>query len=136
MDYISHCRSRRKGLTELLGIKIDCIEDGHSVISMDVKEEFLNPWGVAHGGTTYSIMDTAAGISAQYKDGKFRPLVSQSGNIHYLRPIFPGVIRAESFIIKDGSHTAVAEVKVYNCEGEICASGEFDLFFTGEAQIL
>lgn len=47
-----------------LGIEIDAISEGSCQLSMTVRKEMLNGFGIAHGGITYSIADSALAFAA------------------------------------------------------------------------
>jgi len=47
-----------------LGIEIDAISEGTCQLSMTVRQEMLNGFGIAHGGITYSLADSALAFAA------------------------------------------------------------------------
>lgn len=47
-----------------LGIEIDAISEGSCQLSMTIRQEMLNGFGIAHGGITYSIADSALAFAA------------------------------------------------------------------------
>lgn len=47
-----------------LGIEIEAIEEGSCILSMTIKKEMLNGFGIAHGGITYSLADSALAFAA------------------------------------------------------------------------
>lgn len=47
-----------------LGIKIEQIGEGTCQLSMTIRKEMLNGFGIAHGGITYSIADSALAFAA------------------------------------------------------------------------
>jgi len=47
-----------------LGIEIDAISEGSCQLSMTIREEMLNGFGIAHGGITYSLADSALAFAA------------------------------------------------------------------------
>ena len=51
-------------LSKWLGIEIDAISEGSCQLSMTVRKEMLNGFGIAHGGITYSIADSALAFAA------------------------------------------------------------------------
>ena len=117
------------GFAGSLGITVECAECGHCILSMKIKEEHLNPLGKAHGGVTFSLLDTAAGIASEIKEDGIQRLVSINGNIHYLHPVSVGTLKAEGRIIKDGTKTAVAEARAFGEDGIEYALATFDLFY-------
>ena len=47
-----------------LGIEVDAISKGSCQLSMTIRQEMLNGFGIAHGGITYSIADSALAFAA------------------------------------------------------------------------
>ena len=47
-----------------LGIEVDYIAEGTCQLSMTIRKEMLNGFGIAHGGITYSIADSALAFAA------------------------------------------------------------------------
>ncbi len=50
--------------SQWLGIKIEKTEEGFSQLSMVIKKEMLNGFGIAHGGIAYSLADTALAFAS------------------------------------------------------------------------
>lgn len=62
LEEIFERRKSNGGLNSLLDIKnIRYDENGRFTVDMKVKDELLNPYGMAHGGTIFALCDTAAG---------------------------------------------------------------------------
>ncbi|NQY29105.1 MAG: hotdog fold thioesterase [Flavobacteriaceae bacterium] len=47
-----------------LGIEVDAISEGSCQLSMTIRKEMLNGFGIAHGGITYSLADSALAFAA------------------------------------------------------------------------
>ena len=47
-----------------LGIQIESVEEGTCTLSMVIKKDMLNGFGIAHGGITYSLADSALAFAA------------------------------------------------------------------------
>lgn len=113
------------------GIKVVELEDGFCAVEGELRDEALNPWGMAHGGFVYSLCDVAAGVAANQTG---RRGVTLSGNVYYLRPSKGRKLRAEGRIIKNGKTVILAETNVYNDEGVHTARGEFQIYVTEPAE--
>ena len=50
--------------SQWLGIKILEVRKGHCKLSMTVRNEMLNGFGIAHGGITYSFADSALAFAS------------------------------------------------------------------------
>lgn len=50
--------------SQWLGIEIQSIEAGHAVLFLTVREDMTNGFGLAHGGISYSLADSALAFAA------------------------------------------------------------------------
>jgi uncharacterized protein (TIGR00369 family) len=97
--------------TRLIGIRYDDIGDGHCAASMEVRRHLLNPLGIAHGGVTFSLADTACGAAAVSALGGPR-VVTQDMQIRYHGPVRPGTMTAQAQVIHHGQRTVTTECRV------------------------
>lgn len=70
-----------------LGIEVLETSDGFSKIKMTVTEEMLNGHGVAHGGISFSLADSAFAFASNSHGQK---AVSIETSINHIKPIFEG----------------------------------------------
>lgn len=56
--------------SQWLGIKIIDQKEGYCQLGLTVKKEMLNGFGIAHGGITYSLADSALAFSSNSKGRK------------------------------------------------------------------
>ena len=91
------------------GIKLVALEEGHSIVEVQLTRDSMNPQGTAHGGLIFSIADTAAGCACISRG---RSAVTLSGNVNYLRPGKGEYLRAEATEQHYGSKTAVYRVTI------------------------
>jgi len=50
--------------SQWLGIVVDNVEAGSCTLSMVIRDEMLNGFGIAHGGITYSLADSALAFAS------------------------------------------------------------------------
>lgn len=80
--------------SQWLGIEQVVIEEGRSVVRMTVREEMLNGFGIAHGGITYSLADSAFAFAS---NGRGRLAVSIETSISHTQKVQLGdVLTAEA----------------------------------------
>ena len=53
---------------QLLGMRLERMAAGEAEIHMDLREEFTNSWGVAHGGVTMTLLDVVMAHAARSAD--------------------------------------------------------------------
>ena len=97
---------------------------------LDLTPELLNPLGMAHGGTIFTLCDIAAG-SAAASQGTVA--VTLDSTIHYYRP---GPLRQKADCCaherKRGRKVSVYMVEVHDDEGKHIADATFTAcFYTG-----
>ena len=81
--------------SKLLGIKILEVSEGCVACSMIVTDTMLNGHGIAHGGITFSLADSAFAFASNSHGQK---AVSIETSINHIKPIFEGdkiIARAE-----------------------------------------
>lgn len=112
-----------QGLADLLGIEIVETEDDGAVIELDAGDQHLNRHGTVHGGAIATLIDTAMGAAVLREDTGDDAPVTIEMKVTYLRPTQPGRIRAEAAIRRRGKRIVIAEVDVFDAEGEAVAHG-------------
>lgn len=108
---LSEGRGEAGAFAQLLGITFRDFGGGRCTAALEVKQHLLNPHGIAHGGVTFSLADTACGGAALSVLGK--PLiVTQDMHIRYHGPARPGRIVAEAEVIHHGRRTMTVQGRV------------------------
>lgn len=123
-------KDRLKGFTGFCGIEIDEVSEGFSRASCELQPQHLNPQGKVHGGMISTLMDVCGGTAAIYASKPPRMIVTQSADIHYMRPIKGGVMRAEARALKSGRSTCVVQVDVYGESEKPAATAIYEFFYT------
>ena len=70
-----------------MGIQIDEVGPGHSVLSMTVQDHHLNGHSICHGGFIFTLADSAFAFACNSYN---RLVVAQQNTISYLSPGQPG----------------------------------------------
>ena len=100
---------------EHAGIHIEGVDGEKAVISAKVEEKHLNANGCVQGGMLYTLADFAFAVLGNY----LHPFtVTQSGNIHYLRPAYTSKITATARETACSGHTSLCEVEIVGEEGK------------------
>lgn len=119
--------------TRLIGVHYDDIGDGRCTASIEVRQHLLNPLGIAHGGVTFSLADTACGAAAVSALGGPR-VVTQDMQIRYHGPVRPGAMIADAKVIHRGQRTITTECRVSQ-DDVMVASATATFAILSEAEI-
>lgn len=124
-------RQNANGLNKLMNMHVITLdEDGGATVEVELTDELLNPLGMAHGGTIFTLCDIAAG-SAAASQGTVA--VTLDSSINYYRPGRAGHrLTAVAYERKRGRKTSVFMVEVHDDEGKHIADATFTMFYTGQ----
>ena len=73
--------------SQWLGAEVLEVKDGFAKVKMKVRSEMLNGHGVAHGGISFSLADSAFAFASNSHGQK---AVSIETSINHIKPIFEG----------------------------------------------
>lgn len=132
LDVTKVNRQNREGFNGFCGVLIDRAAGGESRVHVDLEPRHFNPWGSAHGGLLSTLMDVAAGAAAISACDPPRRMVTQSAEIHYLRPAAGTRLTAEARTLKAGRSVAFVQVEAKDDAGALVAAGSFELFYLPE----
>jgi len=103
--------------SQWLGVEPIILEEGHCRISMTVKKNMLNGYGILHGGIAFTFADSAFAFAS---NSYGRVAVSINGSMIYSKSAVEGeVLYAEAKALNLTHKTADFDVNVMNESGEI-----------------
>ncbi|WP_346845504.1 hydroxyphenylacetyl-CoA thioesterase PaaI [uncultured Rothia sp.] len=113
----NHAILKNDPATVWMGIEVLLAEYGHAIITMTLREEMLNGFGIAHGGMIFAFADTAFALSCNKPEGDSETITVAAG--------------ADINFISSGraGETLTADAKVREQFGR---SGLYDITVTGE----
>lgn len=111
------------------GIRFTVVEEGYCECEVELTKQSLNPQGVAHGSLLFALCDCVTGMATATTG---RGMLTQSANIHFLRPGTGEKLTAKSRLIRNGRHTALCVGEVYDGEGRLCVTSQFEIFYTSD----
>ncbi|WP_144671378.1 hotdog fold thioesterase [Arthrobacter sp. U41] len=82
--------------SEWMGIEVVALDEGHATIRMNLRQEMLNGFGMAHGGMIFAFGDTAFALACNPAnpgpgdDGNIT--VAAGVDINFLKPAFRGQV--------------------------------------------
>ena len=106
----------------LLGAEMVDISHGEAVLSLDMRAELKQPYGVLHGGATASLMDTATAFAVFTVIGPEEKATTSTLTVHYLRPHAEGRLSCTAKVIKTGRKVITVNAEVVNDAGELVAT--------------
>lgn len=113
-----------------LGIERIEVLPGRCVLRMTVRQEMLNGFGIAHGGITYSLADSALAFASNSHGFQ---AVSVETSISHTRPVVEGdVLTATATEIQRGERFGRYDVRVVNGAGKDVALFRGTVFRTGK----
>lgn len=106
--------------SQWMELKINSITEGSSTVSMFVKQEMLNGFGVIHGGVIFALADSAFAFAANSRDNLTLALDAQ---INFMKKAVRGdLLTATVEEVHNGKTTGVYEVKIKNQANELIAA--------------
>ena len=111
-----------------LGVVPEYAKDGKSRISLEIRPEYENSFGIAHGGVIMTLLDFAMGAAARSTIDQPLGAMTIDMSVSFLRPSV-GKIVVEGSVLKSGKTINYCEAVVLNEAGEVTAksSGTFML---------
>lgn len=112
MDYdkLKDARNAGGNFSAFLGMETTKIERGYAEGHLKIKNEYLNPYGIVHGGVLFSLMDTIGGSCAISLGNK---VVTVDASIQYLNAAANTTdLYAYAKALKEGRRLQYVEVKI------------------------
>ena len=116
-----------------LGIRILEVSEGYSKITMIIREEMVNGFGIVHGGVTFSLADSAFAFACNNRNNLS---VALDVTITFMKPVQVGdCLIAEAKEEHNGSSTGVYLIKIWNQDNKQVALFKGTCFRTGKPLI-
>lgn len=106
----------------LLGAEMVDVNHGEAVLSLDMRSELSQPYGVLHGGATASLMDTATAFAVFTVIGPGEKATTSTLTVHYLRPHTEGRLICTARVVKAGKKILTVNAEVTNENGDLVAT--------------
>ena len=112
----------------LLGMELVDIDSPKAVVSMKMRDELRQPYGLLHGGATASLIDTATAFALISIFGDSKKFATIDLNVHYLRPHTEGKTICTAEVIKPGKRISTLSADVVNKDGKLIATALSNYF--------
>ncbi|MBI4672075.1 MAG: PaaI family thioesterase [Chloroflexi bacterium] len=97
-----------------LGFQVERAAEGRCRISAPVTPQVINPYGVLHGGVTFTLADTGMGIAVATLMASDERTTTVECSIRYLLPAKSGRIVADCRVIRRSNRFAITEAQVFD----------------------
>lgn len=119
--------------SQWMGIKILAVSEGYSKISMIVREEMVNGFGIVHGGIPFSMADSAFAFACNNRNNLS---VALDVTISFSKAVKVGdELIAEAKEIHNGRSTGVYLITILNGLNEHVALFKGTCFRTGKTLV-
>lgn len=113
-----------------LGIERITVSAGRCVLRLQVREEMLNGFAIAHGGITYSLADSCLAFASNAHGIK---AVSIETSISHTRTVRAGdVLTATSEELSRGRRIGIYSIRIDDQHGKTVALFKGTVFITGD----
>ena len=108
----------------LLGFMLAEVDEGRVVMRLMPGEHLYNPLGTVHGGVLATLLDSVMGCAVQTTLPRGRGYTTLEIKVNYVRAVTEAVgeLTAEGRVVHAGRRSAVAEAKVSDARGRLCAT--------------
>lgn len=103
----------RPKIFDTMGIEVLRAEKGESELSMPFLESYTQPYGILHGGTIFTLADSASAVAVLTVARKGKKFVTAAMSINYIAPVAEGEIVCRARVLREGRIIPV-ESEVWN----------------------
>ena len=116
---------------QLLGMELLEVREGYAYGRMRMDEHFTNIYGGMHGGCSYALADTLAGVAASTY-GNY--VTTIDGKMNYLEAVKDtGYVYGEAEVQRQGGRIGVYTVKLMDENQRVLVTADFTYYRTGQA---
>lgn len=133
MEILKDFMNEQPGFNRHNGIRFTVVEEGYCECEVDMTANSLNPQGVAHGSLLFALCDCVTGLATASTG---RGMLTQSASIHFLRTGKGGTLTAKSKLIRNGRRTALCLGEVFDEDGTLLVTSQFEVFYTSDSLTL
>ncbi|MEJ6390829.1 hydroxyphenylacetyl-CoA thioesterase PaaI [Gymnodinialimonas ulvae] len=102
-----------------VGMEIAAVDEGHAVLTLEIREDHCNGHGIGHGGITFMLADSAFAFACNSRNVA---TVAQHNTISFLAPVRLGdTLTATATETTLKGRSGITDVTVTNQSGDIIA---------------
>ena len=108
-----------------LGMRLAEVDEGRVVLTAELRPEFENGLGIAHGGFAATMLDTALSCAVNTVMPAGKIFTTLEMKINYVRPVTrdSGTVTCVGTVVHAGGRTATAEGRITDANGKLYAHG-------------
>ncbi|WP_250464844.1 MULTISPECIES: PaaI family thioesterase [unclassified Caballeronia] len=103
-----------------LGVELVKAADGEAEVRLALENAHLNTWGIAHGGVTMTLLDSALALAARSLAGNGIGVVTVEMKVNFMQP-GRGELRGIGRVLHRSTTMAYCEGEVRDSEGHFVA---------------
>lgn len=122
-SYLDRLRTAGEGANpffQMIGVRVDRMDDGVGELSVGVRPEFCNGEGWVQGGLYAALADEAIVLAIYQTLGPDESIATITESTSFLRGVNAGRLRAVGRVIKRGRRVIFGEGQVFDNEGKLC----------------
>ena len=108
-------------VAELIGLEVERVEGGETVMTLLAEERHSNPMGTLHGGILCDLADAAMGMAYFSTLDPGESFTTLELKINFLRPFWTGRLVARGRVVSRGRTVGMAECEVEDDQGRLIA---------------
>jgi len=118
-ELIADKMAQNDHVLSLLGIEVEEVRTGFAKLSMTISEKMLNGFGIAHGGITFTLADTAFAYACNSRN---RLTVAANCQVKFIKMVHQGdKLTATATERSLDDRTGIYDVSVEDQDGEVVA---------------
>lgn len=119
--------------SQWLGIEVLEVKEGYSRITLTVRKEMINGFGIVHGGVAFSMSDSAFAFACNNRNVLS---VALDTSINFTKPVHVGdVLIAEAIEMHNGRSTGLYHITIKNQNDHVVALFKGTCFRTNKSLI-
>lgn len=117
----------------VLGFRLEEIEEGRVVMTVEPAEFHYNPLGVVHGGLAATLFDSSLGCAVQSLLPPAHAAPTLQLHVNYIRPVTVGTgkLFCTGEVLHIGKRSATAEGRLADAAGKLYAHATGTFILTG-----
>ena len=108
-------------VAELIGVEVEEIGAGESVMTMVAEERHSNPMGTIHGGILCDLADAAMGVAFFSTLEPGESFTTLELKINFLRPFWTGKLVARGKVVQRGKTVGMVECDIFDDDERLVA---------------